>query len=137
MSLASKQALADQLRGELTALRTEREAALHDGHEAIAEAALDLEIERLQRERDHAAAEVHVAKNGGSVEDALAAMREAAANEQPDGMVNLALPLETETNGPVVDAAAVADEAAPVVDVTPLPELLVVDTTDAPKANGE
>lgn len=136
MSLASKQALAEQLRGELTALRVEKEAALHDGHADIAEAALDAEVERLQREVEMAKAETEAVKSGGSVEDALAAMREAAANEQPDGMVNLATPFETETNGPVVDQAAVADKVSPVVDVTPMPELLSVDM-GTPKADGE
>jgi len=144
VSLASKQALADQLRGELSALRVEKEAALHDGHAEIAEAAVDAEIDRLQREVEMAKAETEAVKSGGSVEEALAAMREAAAAEQPDGTVDLAVPLETETNGPVVDEAAVvdatapvADESTPVVDAIPMPELLAVENNDAPKADGE
>ena len=139
MSLASKQARAEQLRGELTSLRVEKEAALQTGHNDVAEAQLDAELVRLEREVELAKAETAAVKSGGSVEDALAAMREAAANEQPDGMVNLAVPLETETNGPVVDQVAVAEEVVvPEEGIVFMPGL-EVETTDAnaPKADGE
>lgn len=139
MSLASKQAYADQLRTELSALRAQREAALHDGHAAVAEERVDAEIERLKAEVEMAKAQNEAVVSGGSVEDALAAMRAAAAEEKPDGSVDLAVPIETETNGPVVDSAAVADEAAPPAEgVELMLDLPVVATDDdAQKADGE
>lgn len=90
MSLADKRALADQLRGELSQLRVEREAALQDTSAASAEVQIDDELARLLAERDQAKLEVEVAKNGGSVDDALAAMEAAAAIES--NPFNLATP---------------------------------------------
>lgn len=81
MSLAEKRALADQMRGEISQLRVDRETALQQTSETLAEAQLDEELTRLEAERKQALLEVELAKNGGSVEDAMAAMEAAAALE--------------------------------------------------------
>ena len=139
MSLAEKKETAEQLRGELTALRVEREHLLHGGNAELQELKLDDEIERLQREVELARAQRDAAASGGSVDDALEAMRQAAAAQGDNGSVDLATPLEV-TPAPVSttspDVAPVAEGAVemPLFDA-PLP--LAAPTTDAPKADGE
>lgn len=90
MSLADKRALADQLRGELSQFRVEREAVLQGTSAVAAETQIDDEIARLLAEKKQAQLELEVAKNGGSVDDALAAMEAAAAIEE--NPFNLATP---------------------------------------------
>lgn len=79
MSLVEKRARAEEMRTELSALRVQREAALHEAGNVVAEEQLDRELERLEVERNQATLDLEVAKNGGSVEDAIAAMELAAA----------------------------------------------------------
>lgn len=139
MGLAEKKETAEQLRTELSALRVEREDLLHGGSADLHEQQLDGEIERLEHEVEMARAQRDAANTGGSVDDALEAMRAAAASQKEDGTVDLATPLEvpiqdSTTSPDVVSVPEQADEL-PILFAAPLP--LGEPTTDAPKADGE
>lgn len=108
MSLAEKRALADQMRGEISQMRAQRETALQDASNVNAESQLDAELERLAAEHQQASLDLEVAKNGGSVEDALAAM---AAIEAIENNQLLDLPEETSETAP-------ANEEAPATLIT-------------------
>jgi hypothetical protein len=140
MSLAEKKETAEQLRGELSALRVEKEHILHTGNTEVQEVRLDDEIERLQREVQQARAERDAAANGGSVDDALEAMRLAAAAQDDNGSVDLATPAEVHlpdsTTSPDTAPESVGAEATPSLMDLPL-TLGEPITTDAPKADGE
>lgn len=138
MSLAEKKETAEQLRTELSALRVEREDLLHGGSADLHEQQLDNEIDRLEREVEMARAQRDAAGSGGSVEDALEAMRSAAASQKEDGAVDLATPLEV----PIQDSTTSPDVVAPdqgeeVPTLFDAPLSLGEPTTDAPKADGE
>lgn len=140
MSLAEKKETAEQLRGELAALRVEREHLLNGGNADLQEVKLDDEIDRLQREVELARAQRDAAATGGSVDDALEAMRQAAASQADNGSVDLATPLEvTPTPGSTTspDVAPVDEKPDPAVDLLAAPLPLSEPTTDAPKADGE
>lgn len=122
MSLASRLARAEQLRSELTSLTVEREAALQGKNDELAEAKLDAEIGRLESEVELAKARNESETTGGSVDDALAAMRAAATEGQP-------APTEPE---------AIVQEDQPTETPTTLaPPFAEASTTDTPKADGE
>lgn len=140
MGLAEKKETAEQLRTELSALRVEKEHLLHGSNSAFQEVKLDGEIERLEREVEQARAERDAAGNGGSVEDALEAMRIAAAAQQDNGSVDLATPLEvpapeSTTSPDVAPEDERPEEITPSLFDAPMP--LGEPTTDAPKADGE
>lgn len=138
MSLAEKKETAEQLRGELAALRVEREHALHSSNAVLQEAKLDDEIDRLQREVELARAQRDAAVNGGSVEDALEAMRLAAATQVDNGSVDLATPAEvTPTPDSTTSPDVAPTETDPQVDLFSAMPPLGEPTTDAPKAEGE
>lgn len=140
MSLAEKKETAEQLRTELSALRVEKEHILHSSSSVLQEDRLDGEIDRLQREVERARAERDAASNGGSVEDALEAMRLAAATQEDNGSVDLATPLEvtapeSTTSPDVAPKDEQSTDAVPSLFDAPMP--LGEPTTDAPKADGE
>ena len=137
MSLAEKRARADQLRGELSQLRVEREAALQESSDAIAEAQVDAELERLEAEKQQAQLDLAVAQNGGSVEDAMAAMEAAAAppvvavqTEEVDKPVSPAS-IETAPDTPQPENITSPDTLteAPTVEVLPDEPVVVPDDT--------
>jgi hypothetical protein len=140
MSLAEKKETAEQLRGELAALRVEKEHILHTGNVDVQDVRLDEEIERLQNEVNVARAERDAAASGGSVDDALEAMRLAAAAQEDNGSVDLATPAEVHiqdsTTSPDTAPESVGPEATPSLMDLPM-SLGEPITTDAPKADGE
>jgi hypothetical protein len=140
MSLAEKKEMAEQLRGELAALRVEKEHILHTGNIDVQDVRLDEEIERLQNEVNVARAERDAAVSGGSVDDALEAMRLAAAAQGDNGSVDLATPAEVHiqdsTTSPDTAPESVGSEATPSLMDLPM-SLGEPITTDAPKADGE
>lgn len=137
MSLAEKREAAEQLRGELSALRVEKEHILHGGNADMQEQKLEDEIDRLQREVEMARAERDAAKTGGSVEDALEAMRAAAA-AQSDDKIEFVESLDDITPDST-PSAEVAPVPGQLLEPPALfgPSLLTETTTDAPKADGE
>jgi hypothetical protein len=127
MSLADKRARADQLRGELSQLRVEREAALQENSATSAETQIDAELERLEAERQQALLDLMVVKNGGSVEDAVAAMNAAAELEKENS------PNETEsTDSEVVESVDSDVPTETPEEATPLlaPGIVGVDDQD-------
>lgn len=146
MSLARKQDLAEQLRGELSALRVEKESALQDGHSVVQEEKVDTEIDLLNQQIEMARAERDAAVNGGTVDDALAAMRAAAEAQEISGSVDLAVPLETVTavdtdaadaNAEKSDAVESEAEVSPVEDIEVLPFADTEPENTTSKADGE
>lgn len=138
MSLAEKKEAAEQLRGELSALRVEREHLLHGGNTVLHEQQLDDEIDRLSHEVKMARAQRDAAETGGSVEDALEAMRLAAAAQEDNGSIDLATPLEM----PIDDSTSSPDVVVENKEELPAPTLFDAASlgeiaTDAPKADGE
>lgn len=136
MSLAEKRARAEQMRGELSALRVAREAALQDAGDAIAEAAIDAELERLEAETNQAKLDLAIVENGGSVEDAMAAM-EAAAAPPVVAVPDEPASIETAPDTPQPDSIVSPDtEVAEVPADATLPDkpVVVADVpADAPK----
>lgn len=126
--LASRQAEADRLRAELSALRIQRENRAQDGHTKLQEEALDNEIDRLRAE---VAREREMVETDGSADDAIAAMRAAAEVPSAD--------LVTTTDGsPLVSDMSLVDETpAPVesdavaVEETPVADMADVESVDA------
>jgi hypothetical protein len=133
MSLAEKRARADQLRGELSQIRVETEATLHGASAVAAEAQIDAELERLEAERQQALLNLEVAKNGGSVEDAIKAMETAAAAEElPLGVgADLATPEDTVPADAVEqgESAVASDVPIPVTEESILTPAIVTDDT--------
>jgi hypothetical protein len=109
MSLANKQARAEQLRGELSALRSAREAALVDAHYALTENKVDAELVMLEAQVAEESAALKAVVGSGSVDDAKAAMEAAAASDSP-GELTPELPDEAPvTEAPVPEATVDAE----------------------------
>jgi len=129
MSLAEKQARAEQMRGELSQLRVQREAALHGASEDIAEAQLDAELERLEAEKKQAEFDLALVESGGSVEDAMAAMEAAAAPPvvavTDEGPADISTPPDT----PQPENVTSPDILIPTVEVLPDEPIVVPDDT--------
>lgn len=79
MSLANRQARAEDLRTELSALRSAVEHANQEEHNRSVGDQIDTEIVRLEKEVEAAREDLKVATSSGSVEEAMAAMQVAAA----------------------------------------------------------
>lgn len=83
MSLAGKQARAEQLRGELSALRLARENANLETHNAQVESKVDDEIAMLEEQVRAEQEQLTAATGDGSAADAIRAMYAADPSTAP------------------------------------------------------